>query len=259
MNMLKSNTYTPLSIDYDDFSHCPQEYRDYVIRILAIQAFAEKAGANEMGGMIKHAPDAKSRMGLAKIVYDEANHAYLLYTILEKLGISEEEAVAIAQSKNTTGKATQSLEGVMAVGDEENEWLDLVLNNMFLDRAGSFMVSNFAESSFKPWAIACKKIYDDEQWHKAFGFKQLKKYLESGINKNVEDKILKWYVYALNFFGPPNVKSQEVLRHYGIKRASNEELRLGFKQEVLQALSDIGLQYLATKNLTNEYPYQIVR
>ncbi len=259
--MSNIHNYAPLSVEYENFLDCPQEYRDYVIRILAIQAFAERTGANEMATQIRNAPDAKSRMGLSRIVYDEANHAYLLYQILEKIGIDEYEAVNLALAKNSSGESTQSLDGVLNVGDDKNEWLDVVLNNMFLDRAGTFMVSNFSESSFKPWAEACKKIYADEQWHTAFGFNQFKKYIENNIGKekNIEDKIIKWYVYALNFFGPPNVKSQETLKKYGIKRASNEELRSKFKTEVLNILSEINIHCIEKNKFTQEYPYQLIK
>lgn len=255
--MLTTKNYSISSVDYTNFHSCPEEYKNYVIRILAIQAYAELCGAVEVGYQLRIAPNYRTRHSLSKIVYDEANHAALLYTILENLGINEKEAIAIALGNE--GLKTQSLEGVVAVGDNENDWLDLILNNFFMDRAGAYMVANFAESSFAPWAEACKKIYTDEQWHKKFGLDQLKVYL---ANNDYEDQLLRkkfsiWYVRALNFFGPNNNKSQALLAFYGIKRKANHELRSEFILEVADLLSELKIEHLLSKNISEHYPYSI--
>lgn len=255
--MTEQNDFQARSINYAQFELCSDEYQGYVKRILAIQAFAERCGACEMGSQLHLAPNAKAREQFAQIVYEEANHAHLLYAILERIGVPEKEAIELAQSKNSRGTATQSLEGVMSVGDQSNTWLDIVLNNMFLDRAGGHMVANFANSSFTPWADACVKIYNDEKGHKAFGYQQLKAYIEHhGISEDLIAKTQKWYVYALNFFGPPNVKSTNALKAYGIKQLSNEELRQEFMADVIPALNKLGLSMVLDQALSDQYPYE---
>lgn len=256
--MLIKFTFLPKSIDQNQFDDCPEDYKKYVKRILAIQAFAERCGACEMGAQLRLAPDPITRKNFARVVYDEANHAHMLYKILEKIGVNESEALELAKSKNSSGKSTESLDGILAVGNNENGWIDIVLNNMFLDRAGSHMVGNFSNSSFKPWADACEKIYVDEQMHKAFGFKQLKHYIEKhNIDEELIRKIRQWYVHALNFFGPPNVKSQELLNFYGIKRQSNDELRCAFIKEVLCVMDELDLRKIIDCELANKYPFQL--
>lgn len=251
-------TYSPKSIDHNQFYDCPEDYKKYVKRILAVQAFAERCGACEMGTQLRLAPDPITRKSFARIVYDEASHAHMLYKILEKIGVNESEALQLAKSKNSKGKSTESLDGVLAVGNSENCWIDIVLNNMFLDRAGSHMVGNFSNSSFKPWAEACEKIYIDEQMHKAFGFKQLKRYIEEhNVDEELIQKIRQWYVHALNFFGPPNIRSQELLNYYGIKRQSNEKLRCAFIDEVFCAMKALGLHEIIDHGVANNYPFKI--
>jgi ring-1,2-phenylacetyl-CoA epoxidase subunit PaaA len=249
-------TYSVKSISYDDFHGMSEEYRKYVIRILSMQAYAEKMGAEEMGYQLRLAPNAISRRALAGIVCDEANHALLLYRILDKLGISEEESLSIAEGKAPGSKATQSMEGAVAVGDEENSWIDLVLNNMLMDRAGSFIVSNFMESSFEPWAVACEKIYKDEQWHKRFGEEQLLKYSTMNDMSNLQERFTTWYARALNFFGPKSIKTQAKLEKYGVKRRSNDTLREDFVSEVKAFLVDNDLEHLLMPGVKGPYPYK---
>jgi 1,2-phenylacetyl-CoA epoxidase catalytic subunit len=250
--------YKPKSIDYENFLLAPKDYQNYVIRILSMQAYAEKLGADEMGCQLRLAPDAGSRKALARIVSDEANHAYMLYHILETIGVSETEAIHIAEGKSANSNPTQSLAGAVAVGDEDNQWIDLVLNNMLMDRAGSFMVGNFCNSSFSPWAIACDKIYQDEQWHKAFGLKQFQKHIRLGEDHQLPLKFSTWYARALNFFGPPSIKTQAKLAHYGIKRHSNEELRQAFISEVTSILIEHQLERLILPTINDDYPYTLL-
>lgn len=246
--------YSVKAIDYDDFDSCPEDYQKYVIRILCMQAYAERHGASEMGYQLPQAPDYRATKGLAKIVYDESNHAYWLYNILEKLGVSEAQAMAIAEGREPGAASSTSMAGVIAVGDTQNTWLDLVLNNMLMDRAGGYMVKNFSESSFKPWSDICDKIYEEEQYHFQFGLLQFERYLKNHEDPNLKQKFNQWYVHALNFFGPPNNRSQQLLKDYGIKRQSNEQLRQAFKKDLEQLFKDKGWLDLINSNIDYNYP-----
>lgn len=255
--VINTLTYGVADISYETFKYCPEDYQKYVIRILAMQAYAERAGANEVATHLKLAPDFRARKGLAKIVSDEATHAYWLYEILEKIGVSEEEAIAIAEGKNDPSKRTVSLDGVIAVGDESNEWIDLILNNMLMDRAGSYMVENFSQSSFAPWAGVCVKIYADEQWHKSFGLHEFKLYLQKYGAKQISKNFTDWYIRALNFFGPSTSKSEIPLKNYGIKRQSNDELRTKFVIEVEKIIAAMAIEDLVLGNISDSYPYAV--
>lgn len=255
-NLSDNIFYNVKSIDMSGFFSCPKDYQSYVIRIMSIQAYAELCGANEIGYQLRLAPNYRSRKGLSRIVYDEATHAYLLYQILEKIGVSEAEAVSIAEGgKLSSNKKTESLSGVISVGDDENEWIDLILNNMLMDRAGGYMVNNFSQSSFSPWAEACEKIYSDEEWHKDFGLREFEKYIKNNDISVVGKKFSSWFLKAINFFGPPPGKSQEILKKYGIKRRSNDELRSDFIIDLTSVMDGLGLGNLVQKNISQQYPY----
>lgn len=249
----KQFNYETKAIGVNEFSDTPESYQHYVVRIMAMQAYAERCGATEVGAQLSLAPDSALRVGLAKIVSDEAIHAHMLYQVLEDIGVSETKAIEIVNDKH---QKTKSLDGVEAVGDSNNTWLDIVLNNMLMDRAGGFMVRNFAKSSFKPWATACEKIAKDEDWHQRFGWLQFLDYIELHGIDSAKARFHYWYVHALNFFGPPNNKSDELLKNYGIKRENNQVLRENFISDLTSLLANHDLDFLL-EAVTDVYPYKL--
>lgn len=233
--------YAPSSIDFNDLDSTPEDYRQELIRLMAIQAYSEEKAATEGIEWIAKAPDYKRRRVFAKVIAEEAKHSYLIYSLLERMGVSEQAAIAIAEGRGDRPMHNASLEGPLSVGNEENEWIDIMLNHMFLDRAGKFMVGNFCEASFKPWAEANKVILREESGHIGFGFAELRTYLgQCGDSDEALTKISNWYAKGLNFFGPPSTKRGAKLSAYGLKRKDNETLRAEFRLEVAEAFAELG-------------------
>jgi 1,2-phenylacetyl-CoA epoxidase catalytic subunit len=140
------------------------------------------------------------------------------------------------------------------VAAPENEWVDVVLNCMFLDRAGRLMVGNFAESSFAPWATACKAILRDEDMHVGFGLTGFRRFLKEEKDRDkLSRHVTRWYAYGLNFFGPPASSKDQALFDYGLKRKSNEALRREYIAEVADVLAEPGRDLLRLS--TDAYPY----
>lgn len=210
---------------------------------MAIQAYAERLGAVELGPWIGRVPNFRDRRVLSRILAEEAHHAYMLYEELEALGVSEAEAIALAEGGGLDrGPDAASLAGPRAVAHEQNEWDDIPLNNMFLDRAGRHMVTNFAESSYEPWARISERILKDEKLHEGFGYRQLRRMVREYRDRDaLAQKITRWFALGLNFFGPPASSKTERLRLLGLKRRSNEELRCEYRQEVIGLLAGLGV------------------
>jgi len=231
----------PASVNRDALADQPEEYRDNLIRIMSMQAYAERLGALELAHWVPRTPNHQLRRVCARICSDEANHASWLYRELEAIGVSEGEALEIAEGRTGKGPNSASLAGPKAVADDDNTWMDVPLNNMFLDRAGRYMVSNFSASSFEPWARVSRRILKDEKLHEGFGLRELKR-----LNAEHEDRdelagrVTKWFTLGLNFFGPPKSSRTEQLRQFGLKRIDNETLRQAFRREVDAILERIG-------------------
>jgi ring-1,2-phenylacetyl-CoA epoxidase subunit PaaA len=248
--------YSPSAIDFADLPNMPEEYRTELVRLMAIQAYSEEKASTEGIEWIAKSPDYKRRRVFAKIIAEEAQHSYLIYNLLERMGVSEKEAISIAEGRSQRPMHDASLEGPLSVGDDDNEWIDIMLNHMFLDRAGKFMVGNFCEASFKPWADANRIILREERGHIGFGFAELRTYLaEKGDSDEARIKISNWYAKGLNFFGPPSTSRGARLSAYGLKRKDNETLRNEFRQEVEDVFAEIGRPDLIQLE-RNEFPYR---
>lgn len=248
--------YSLKSIDYDTLDQTPAEYQEQLIRLLSIQAYSELKAATEGVKWIEGSPDFRRRRIFTRILAEEASHSYLIYAILEKIGISETEAVAIAEGRKGTRMHNASLEGPLSVSHPDNEWIDIMLNHMFLDRAGKFMVSNFTQASFKPWAEANEVILSEETAHIGFGLVELKDWLATQTDAAAtQQKVSSWYARGLNFFGPPSSHKSKMLREYGLKRLDNEDLRTTFRDEVEQIFGEMQRPELI-KLEVNEFPYR---
>ncbi|WP_394538532.1 phenylacetate-CoA oxygenase subunit PaaI [Lysobacter enzymogenes] len=248
--------YAPSSIDFADLPDLPEDYRQELVRLMAIQAYSEEKAATEGIEWIAKSPDYKRRRVFAKIIAEEARHSYLIYHLLERMGIPEKQAIAIAEGRAHRPMHDASLEGPLSVGHQDNEWIDIMLNHMFLDRAGKFMVGNFCEASFKPWAEANQVILREERGHIGFGFAELRTYLaDKGETNEARVKISNWYAKGLNFFGPPSTKRGERLSAYGLKRKDNETLRNEFRAEVEEVFDELGRPDLIALE-KNDFPYR---
>jgi 1,2-phenylacetyl-CoA epoxidase catalytic subunit len=220
------------------------------------QAYAEEKGATELAAWIPRAQGHLLRLTVARIAADEARHAHLIYRELEGLGVSEAEAHAIVEDRGRKGERSVSLAGPLAVGSAENDWADIVLNHMLLDRAGRHMIQNYTQASYAPWAMACQKILKDEYFHESFGLTQFRRLLAGTADRGeLLCRFSRWYALALNFFGPPSIRTSARLRDYGIKRLSNDELRTAFVAEVQQLMSELSsTDMLVLEN--DSYPYR---
>lgn len=247
--------YSPRSIGYDDLDGVTEGYREQLIRLMAIQAQAELKAATEAAPWVSRAPDFRRRRLLAKVIAEEAAHSAMIYAILERVGCSEAQACDIAEGRVGKPMHEASGDGPDRVGDPDNEWIDIMLNHTFLDRAGQFMVANFAESSFTPWADANRAILRDEKGHVAFGDAELRTWLRSQANDDATaDRVSTWYARGLNFFGPPSSRKAEVLRSYGLKPRDNDQLREAYRVEVENLFNELGCPGLLRLRNT-AFPY----
>ncbi len=253
-------SYEPLAVTAENLHLYPEDYRRDLVRLLSMQAYAERLGATELAAWVRAAPNFRDRVTIAKIASDEARHSFFLYVLLERLGVSEAAAMEIAEGGAMGKPSEHAMAGPKAVADPHNEWIDIVINNLLLDRVGKFMNQNFALSSYRPWAEACKKILLDEQMHVEFGVKCFQKCLKGEYGPPRDEaelagKVSSWYARGLNFFGPPSKTTAERQRLFGLKRKSSDELRREYREEVETVFEEMGKRhFLRTRN--DAYPYE---
>jgi len=257
-NFVSELSYQPLTVDYGNYAETSDDYKKSLIRMLSIQAYMEQKATTEGIEWIRKAPSYRKRHTFSKIVHDEAKHSYHIYKILDNLGVTEDVAISIVEGRHPEYPklSKEAMQGPLEVAAEENEWIDIMLNLTFLDRAGKFMVTNYQQASFKPWANANNIIIKDETGHIRFGEIEIKAWLktESDIKKQ-RQKVTRWYVLGLNFFGPSSKKTAKRMNKFGLKQKSNDELRDGYIKEVEEFFKDINrMDLISLKKET--FPYE---
>ncbi len=236
-------SFSPGSVNYDNFKDTPEDYQTYMIRILAVMAYAENVGGTGIALLFNLAPDVERRYIISQIGYEEIKHARMVYRILNRLGISENTSVQIALGKtgefNSVNNSLKPAEETY--GDEENQWLDVVLNCFLMDGAGIHVIDNYAECSFQPLLEICRDIISkEEKMHVGFGQHEFAKLLdEHDDTELILERYKHWYSKSLNFFGPPDGRTAEKLSHYYIKPRTNDQLRKRHMKEIRHRLGKI--------------------
>jgi ring-1,2-phenylacetyl-CoA epoxidase subunit PaaA len=257
-NAVAAFTYDPGSVTKDTFFSMPDDYQENCIRIMAMTAYAENLGGEGLSMWVRKAPDNARRRLVARLAYEELDHGYRIYKVLNDLGISENRVNDIANGKtNDKGAIHISLNPAEQMyGGSGEYWLDLALHCVLMDLAGKYIVGNFIDSSYAPWADAAKTIVDEEKLHIGFGRRELERCIDEGVSPDLlQERFTFWYSKALNFFGPPPGKSAELLKKYGIKRKNNDELRDEFKADIEKYFSSIDLLKIIRLN-KNTYPFE---
>jgi 1,2-phenylacetyl-CoA epoxidase catalytic subunit len=215
--------YAPLQFEARD--EMPEDYRRMVIRLLR--------ETNEIGSVpvcyeqmrmmtrnVTLAPDPVSRVRIVEFFADELRHQKIFDGIVRAMGEEPDEDFV------------SSIDGLNAT-TEIKDWLDLALLNTFIDRVGGFQLFDYAESSFAPLARAGVAVAKDEMGHCAMGFQHLREHLDRpGGRAEVEERLPKWYGYALDMFGTSTGTRQWQYIEMGLKAKSNEELRQEYLEHI---------------------------
>jgi ring-1,2-phenylacetyl-CoA epoxidase subunit PaaA len=236
--------YAPLQFEARD--EMPEDYRRMVIRLLR--------ETNEIGSVpvcyeqmrmmtrnVTLAPDPVSRVRIVEFFADELRHQKIFDGIVRAMGeVPDDDFVSSIDGLNAT--------------TEIKDWLDLALLNTFIDRVGGFQLFDYAESSFAPLARAGVAVARDEMGHCAMGFQHLREHCATAEGRRqAQERVPRWYGYALDMFGTSTGTRQWKYIEYGLKTKSNEELRLAFIDHIGPYFDAVGLAQPAPDEVPRKY------
>jgi len=215
----------------------PEEYRRQLVRMISQHAHSEIMGQLPEGGWIGRAPSLRRKMILLAKVQDEAGHGQYLYHAAETLGVNREEMLEALLS----GKAKYS----NVFNYPTLTWADVGVIGYLVDFAAILNQTMLARCSYGPYARAMVRICAEENFHKKQG-QDIVMRLAQGTTRQkamVQDAINRWWAPTLMMFGPPDTDSPNtpVLRRWGIKTRTNDELRQSFMDQVVPELHALGL------------------
>ena len=214
----------------------PDEYRRQLIRMISQHAHSEVVGMLPEGAWITRAPNLRRKLVLLAKVQDEGGHGQYLYHAAETLGATREQMVADLLS----GKAKYS----SVFNYPTLTWADNAAIGFLVDGAAIKNQTMLAHCSYGPYSRAMVRICIEEGFHKKQGLEMIIRYAQgTSVQKEMmQDALNRWWWPSVKMIGPHDADSPNtpVLRKWGIKTKTNDEVRQEFINEVAPTLLELG-------------------
>ncbi|MEW5988822.1 MAG: 1,2-phenylacetyl-CoA epoxidase subunit PaaA [Chloroflexota bacterium] len=215
----------------------PAEYRRQLIRMISQHAHSEVVGMLPEGAWITRAPNLRRKLILLAKVQDEGGHGQYLYHAAESLGATREEMIDALLS----GRAKYS----NIFNYPSLTWADIGTIGWLVDGAAIVNQIMLAQSSYGPYSRAMVRICAEEGFHKKQGQEMVMRYAKGTPKQQamIQDAVNRWWWPTLMMFGLPDKDSphHEILRRWGVKVRSNDDLRQEFVNELAPQLLALGL------------------
>ncbi len=217
----------------------PEAYRQTMIRQIAQHAHSEVIGMQPEGNFITRTPSLRRKAILMAKVQDEAGHGQYLYSAMETLGMSRDEAMDLLHA----GKHKYS----SVFNYPANTWADMGAIGWLVDGAAIVNQVALCRTSYGPYARAMIRICKEESFHQRQGYEALY-VLSQGTEEQrrmCQDAINRWWWPALMMFGPPDSQSTHTAQAmaWKIKRHTNDELRQKFIDMCVPQIEVLGMTF----------------
>ncbi|MCL4868314.1 MAG: 1,2-phenylacetyl-CoA epoxidase subunit A [Anaerolineae bacterium] len=214
----------------------PDEYRRQLIRMISQHAHSEVVGMLPEGAWITRAPNLRRKMVLLAKVQDEAGHGQYLYHAAETLGATREQMLADLLS----GKAKYS----SVFNYPTLTWADNAAIGLLVDGAAIKNQTMLAHCSYGPYSRAMVRICIEEGFHKKQGLEMIIRYAQGTPvqREMMQDAINRWWWPSVKMIGPHDSDSPNtpVLKRWGVKTKTNDEVRQEFINEMAPILLELG-------------------
>ena len=208
------------NVTVENFWEQDEDFRDVLLNIIKIHVVSEEVGADKFEASIMLAPNAVMKMRMAKTVMEEYGHHLRFKQLLDELEIDWEEF--------TKGK-----DALTTFDMPIDTWADQVVFLALIDRAAGHQFRHFVKAPYAPFRKACQDTLNEEYGHIGLGMDGVKELLKTPEGRaEVEAVLPKWLKVGLASFGSDNSRTNERLRHWGIKHDTNKGMRDSYYEQV---------------------------
>ena len=216
------------------------EYRDFLLKLLWVQADTEFASVQQHRPWLDTAPTFEDRWIEARIIADEMRHGWQMIKLLEDFG---EDGQGYIQDLLGRREHQHRLD---AFNMDFETWEDVAGFACLVDRVGLYQLRSFQECSYAPLARAIPQMLTEENLHIGMGRNVLNRIANDstyyGDREAAQRVVAKWYPRALDMFGHSGSSGSETAVALGIKRWRNEEARAMYIEEVKPILEKMNLR-----------------
>lgn len=228
-------------IEADDWM--PEDYRQQLIRLIAMHGISEIMGALPEKEWVPKAPTLHRKLAIMAKVQDEMGHGQLLLRVAEDL--------MAPYGKGRDDIYKDLIDGRLKFHNVFHmtapTWADAGVIAWLVDGAAIITQKMLLDTSYGPYGRVLQRICAEEVFHMQHGESIIMSLAEGtpAQRQSIQDALNRWWPALLMFFGPPEgnalTKHQEKNMRYKIRAATNEEMRQMFLDKYLPRVFSLGL------------------
>jgi 1,2-phenylacetyl-CoA epoxidase catalytic subunit len=219
-------------LDYDDFEHAPQEYRDLVVQLLLVQADGE-IGVRDLGyfELVGKFPTPADQWMATRIATEEIGHFRYANHVLNGVGFDAEHRVFAPRQERY----------LPLFRYEMDDWIEFVTFKGVVESMGRLLLEGMFNNNFVPWRETVRRIWQEEKGHIGFGISRLRRVCETEEGRAKAQGALDiWYPRVGAFAGKS--RFTDACMEWGLKDMANDEMRRQFEEETTPWIEELGLR-----------------
>ena len=226
--------------------NAPARYRAELLRMMASFVDSEMAGAAGFADCLNLGPGVKEKIAASRIVLEKLDHAERVLKIMGDFGAN----TARYQSVHPWAQRIAREEdiGVSRRGGDMRlnvfhypfrDWTDSVVMNVMMGEATVIQLAELANSSYQPLGAAFRDILPREKRHAELGEEGLKNLAARGDSelRKIDESVNYWWPRVAATFGAAKSERTDLLRRFGLRHKSNEELLEDWRNRMSVILS----------------------
>ncbi|TLS38336.1 1,2-phenylacetyl-CoA epoxidase subunit PaaA [Pseudalkalibacillus caeni] len=229
-------------IEADDWM--PEDYRESLIRLIAMHGISEIMGALPEKEWVPKAPTLHRKLAIMAKVQDEMGHGQLLLRVAEDL--------MAPLGKNRENIMQDLFSGRLKFHNvfhmKAPTWGDAGIIAWLVDGAAIISQTMMLTTSYGPYGRALKRICAEEVFHAQHGESIILAMAEGNEEQRqmLQDSLNRWWTALLMFFGPKSKENtgsshQDKNIRYKLRTKTNEELRQEFLTKYVPRIWALGL------------------
>ena len=225
-------------------SNVPARYRAELMRLMATFVDSELAGAAGFADVINAGPGIKERIAAAKIVMEKTDNADKVLKIMGEFGANTEKyanhhpwADRLPRDADIGTNRTEGDMRLAVFNYPLAGWSDAVVMNLLMGLAVGVQMKEFTQVSYAPLAEAFREIAPVEARHAELAAEGLERMSADNRQASVDY----WWPRVAASFGKDVSTRATQLEAYGLRSATNAELREEWVATATKALEKFGL------------------
>lgn len=225
-------------------------YRSEVMRLMAVFADSEMAGAAGLAELINSAPRLKEKVAAARMVTEKLAHAETVLELLEPFGVNPNLYV---QSYSWTARLSRHVNlGTRRVNGDKRlnvfhypleGWLDAVVFSFVMGAASVLQIDEISKCSYAPLATKMQMIQSQESKHVEWAGVALREIVQSSAEAKQQAQVLinYWYPRVQDTFGRVDSDHIAQYQRYKLRQSTNGQLAQAWQKTIADALTALDL------------------